>query len=120
MLVYCSHLFRMLDLNSNLQASHIQCSIFLPDISNQLIGHPFACSRILFKLSSTIIITLFTVSLSASVYKMFNLLNNKCTCRRQLLFLDFIDFDTVTRTDLCTCCDVCASYCICTKCKLLS
>ena len=44
--------------------------------------------------------------------------NNKDTCRRQLLFHDFLCFSgTELRTALCTCCDVCASCCICPKCR---
>ncbi len=52
--------------------------------------------------------------------RMKTFVNNKLTCRRQLLFQDFIGFETVARTDLCTCCDVCASHCMCTKRRLLS
>ena len=48
--------------------------------------------------------------------------DNKILCRRRLLLKDFICYSDSDRDGLndCKCCDVCAKYCLCDRCSLLS
>ena len=43
---------------------------------------------------------------------------NQTTCRRLLLFKDFLFYDKKTTNVACKCCDLCAQLCICKDCDL--